>query len=206
MQRDIDDPLRNSFHAALTVRFANEACAIESWSDGAAALFGRSAADVTGRPLAFALGAEAACERALRDGAVDLPTIECRTAAGEVVTVDLHAEPLGAGTLLLVRDPRALDGLRGVVREECRGKMIAMTARLAHEVRNPLSSVLLNLALLREVLHPSPGSDAIDSDEVLAAAESQIARIQFVVQQYVEAMRHADTPEAVFGDLAEYSA
>jgi len=63
----------------------------------------------------------------------------------------------------------------------------AMAAKVAHEIRNPLGSVSLNLDLIGEELNILPNSDA-RSDEcrvLLREMRSQVVRIHEVLQEYL---------------------
>ena len=63
-----------------------------------------------------------------------------------------------------------------------------MSARFAHEIRNPLASILINLDLIRDSLKrretEEPGSTG-DDDETVSSIASEVGRVQKVVQDYL---------------------
>ncbi len=63
-----------------------------------------------------------------------------------------------------------------------------MSARFAHEIRNPLASILINLDLIRDSMQrresDAPGSTG-DDDETISAIASEVGRIHKVVQDYL---------------------
>ena len=58
-----------------------------------------------------------------------------------------------------------------------------MSARFAHEIRNPLTSILINLDLLRDSIR-ARGAGA-DDEETVGAIASEVNRIQNVVRDYL---------------------
>jgi len=65
----------------------------------------------------------------------------------------------------------------------------AMSSKFAHEIRNPLTSILINLELLRDSMRSqsAPGED----EETLTSIASEVNRIQNVVQDYLRFGRKA---------------
>jgi signal transduction histidine kinase len=62
-----------------------------------------------------------------------------------------------------------------------------MSAKLAHEIRNPLSSITLNLALVGdEVATLAPDKNATELRTLLGAIDSEVRRIQRVTEDYLQ--------------------
>jgi len=72
------------------------------------------------------------------------------------------------------------------------GVVGSMAAQVAHEIRNPLGSISLNLDLIGEELHAlanSSGSSTAECDELLREMRSQVLRIRQVLQEYLRFAR-----------------
>jgi len=62
-----------------------------------------------------------------------------------------------------------------------------MSAKFAHEIRNPLTSILINLDLLRDSLRERSASE--EDEETVTAIASEVNRIQNVVKDYLRFSR-----------------
>jgi PAS domain S-box-containing protein len=63
----------------------------------------------------------------------------------------------------------------------------AMSAKLAHEIRNPLSSVILNLDLVGdEVAKLAPDATVAEMRTLLGAIDAEVRRIQRVTEDYLQ--------------------
>ena len=72
------------------------------------------------------------------------------------------------------------------------GVVGSMAAQVAHEIRNPLGSISLNLDLIGEELHAlanSSGSSTAECDVLLREIRSQVLRIRQVLQEYLRFAR-----------------
>src|SRR5262245_18321686 len=72
------------------------------------------------------------------------------------------------------------------------GVVGSMAAQVAHEIRNPLGSISLNLDLIGEELHAfanSSGSSTAECDVLLREMRSQVFRIRQVLQEYLRFAR-----------------
>ena len=219
MRQKLEELFRHSHHAVVLTRSQAADYEVLLWNPGAEALFGYRAADILGRSVTCLLpgdpeiGAQVELMRAstARREPCELENVPRLHQSGELRFVDVRyagcRDPAGEELMLFTfRDRLRHADMIDAVQSDRRAVFSSMTARLAHELRNPLSSVLLNLALVRDSLATDPASPAaarIDQDAVLTAAESQIARIQNVLQQYVDAARGAECPDDVFASLAE---
>ncbi|MEP7026993.1 MAG: ATP-binding protein [Candidatus Eisenbacteria bacterium] len=184
--------------------------AVEAWNRGAEALLGWSAEEAIGRPLDFLapLGrprgwfAEIAA-RVQVAGHARIPETELARKGGDRVWVD--------GSYTRVRDPggpdlgiwavfRDITEQRRLVEENLQADRLAligtMSAKFAHEIRNPLASILLNVELIRDALAaraPGPGETPGEDQEIVGSIASEVGRIQNVVQEY---LRFARLPKA----------
>ncbi len=74
-----------------------------------------------------------------------------------------------------------------LVRAERLATIGKMAAHITHEVRNPLSSIGLNLELLEEELSDRPRDD--EAPQLLAAIQSEVERLSRISEQYLAAVR-----------------
>jgi len=78
------------------------------------------------------------------------------------------------------------------IQAERLGVVGSMAAQVAHEIRNPLGSISLNLDLIGEELHAvanSSGSSTGECDVLLREMRSQVLRIRQVLQEYLRFAR-----------------
>lgn len=100
---------------------------------------------------------------------------------------DLTGEAIGV--LLLVRDCTELADLERQLRQA--DKMAALgtlSAGLAHEIRNPLSAVDLNLRLLEEEIGAGPGLPA-QGKEYLEIVKTELRRLSNILETFVRFSR-----------------
>jgi PAS domain S-box-containing protein len=184
--------------------------AVEAWNRGAEALLGWTAEEAVGRPLEFiAPGSRApgwftdVAARVQQAGHARIPETELVTRGGPSIWVD--------ASYTRVRDPggkdlgiwavfRDITDQRRLVEENLQAERLAligtMSAKFAHEIRNPLASILLNVELIRDALEaraPSPGETPGEDQEIVGSIASEVGRIQNVVQEY---LRFAKLPKA----------
>ena len=175
---------------------------VEQWNPGAATLFGHAAEEMRGRSLgrvhpggSFAPGAhEALLRDLLAHGHVRDPELRLVGRDGSDVWVDAgytlvrddRDRPLGIW--ILYRD---VTGQRRVLDDRIHAERLAlvgvMSAKFAHEIRNPLTSMLINLDLLRESLEAHAASQ--EDVETVAAVAAEVNRIQNVVKEYLRFSR-----------------
>lgn len=165
--------------------------------------FNRAAEAVVGTPLEQALGQpleqvlepshplrpllEAVCEQkvGLRDATMTLPR-EGRPRE-LLVSVFFVPEPQKAtGTMVLLRDLESIKRFQSVLSYSAELTALAnLTSGVAHEVKNPLNTMMLHLQLLKE--KPDVPSD--ERQENLEALGRQIQRLDRVVQGFLKFMR-----------------
>lgn len=144
--------------------------------DGFTSLLGLEGADATS-----ALRARAEADPALRAllAGAGPGTVSIAGAAGDLT---LERVPGDGGALLVVRSPGASTWLEEAMRAQALG---ALAAGLAHDVKNPLNAMALQLALLTEKL-AAMGDAAPAADSNLGALRDQIGRVNEVVRRYLD--------------------
>lgn len=176
--------------ASGTIRFANQTLA------GFLAAEGR---ELEGLPIdrAFpglagaidwALGARNAIERgrSLRLARHPLPS---------GAHLDLHLRPMAAAdspssfALLAVKDVSESVRTEEALLRQTRTQALAnLGDSVAHEIRNPLNSIHMNVQLLREGLH-RPGGDVGALDRIAETVQREIKRLDRVVRDFVQFSR-----------------
>lgn len=96
--------------------------------------------------------------------------------------VELERVPAGGGALLVARDPRAAEWLEHAMRSQ---GMTRLAAGLAHDVKNPLNAMALQLALLGDKLAATPEASAAAAVH-LGALRDQIGRVNEVVRRFLD--------------------
>ncbi len=143
---------------------------------GFLATFGVPAADA-GRVLR--LRAETSPElRALL--ASDGPGVA--TVAGPEGQVEVERIPAAGGALLVLRSPRAGDGVEHALRSQVLGRLVA---GVAHDIKNPLNAMSLQIALLGDKLEGVAGASQAASGH-LGALRDQIGRVNEVLRKLVD--------------------
>jgi two-component system CheB/CheR fusion protein len=85
-----------------------------------------------------------------------------------------------------------------------------MAAKVAHEIRNPLSSISLNAELLQDELSGRTDAHAIESKSLLDAIISEVDRLALLTEEYLlfsrlpESRFHQDDVGAMLAELAEF--
>jgi signal transduction histidine kinase len=100
-------------------------------------------------------------------------------AAGDVELERITARD---GVLLLVRTPDSAEWLEQAMRSQA---LTRLASGLAHDVKNPLNAMALQIALLGEKLS-SRGDIGVTSDTHLAALRDQIGRVNEVVRRFLD--------------------
>jgi signal transduction histidine kinase len=96
---------------------------------------------------------------------------------GEELELCRHAA--AAGALFLVRSPRLQEKLEHGLRSAALSRLVA---GMAHDIKNPLNAMALQLALLSEKLSP----DGAAAAPHLAALREQIGRVNDVVRRFMD--------------------
>src|SRR6266849_8549684 len=175
---------------------------VTSWNRGAEALYGYSAAEIIGRPLAVLVPTdrmgelERNLERLNREERVGSYETERVHKNGTRLRVLLSVSPIRneqgdlVGASAIARDitqqKRTEESLRRNERLATAGRL---TAAIAHEIKNPLEA-LTNLVYLAR-------RDAAGRDEYLRLAEQEIGRLDSIAQQALGFVREGASPEAL---------
>ncbi len=175
---------------------------VTSWNQGAQMLYGYTAKEILGRPLAVVVPVERMgelehnLERLNREERVGSYETERIHKNGSRLRVLLSVSPLRnekgqlVGASAISRDisqqKRTEEALRRNERLATAGRL---TAAIAHEIRNPLEA-LINLVYLAR-------RDAAGRDEYLRLAEQEIGRLDSIAQQALGFVRETTAPEQV---------
>lgn len=107
------------------------------------------------------------------------PVVRLPAGPGEV---ELERVPAGGGALLVVRDPREAEWREHAMRSQ---GLTGVAAGLAHDVKNPLNAMALQLALLGDKLAATPEASAAAANH-LGALRDQIARVNEVIRRFLD--------------------
>ena len=103
-------------------------------------------------------------------------------------------------SLYLTKKNRALEHSRQS--SERAAYRVNLGSGLAHEIRNPLNSMNMNLQMLEEELQGVPGLESGEHVEMLRSMQSEIKRIATLIDVFLQYARPA-TPKFVVADLNE---
>ena len=173
---------------------------VTSWNQGAEMLYGYTAHEILGRPLAVVVPVERMgelehnLERLNREERVGSYETERIHKNGSRLRVLLSVSPIrnekgqlvGASAISrdITQQKRTEEALRRNERLATAGRL---TAAIAHEIRNPLEA-LINLVYLAR-------RDAAGRDEYLRLAEQEIGRLDSIAQQALGFARETTAPE-----------
>lgn len=85
-----------------------------------------------------------------------------------------------------------------------------MAAKVAHEIRNPLSSISLNAELLQDELRGRMDARGLEAKSLLEAIVSEVDRVALLTEEYLQFSRlpesrfHQDDLSAVLADVAGF--
>jgi signal transduction histidine kinase len=128
----------------------------------------------------------------LRARAADVPALRALLAGeGDEIasipghggaSVEVERIPSGPGALLVLRTPRASEWLEQAMRS---AGLARLASGVAHDIKNPLNAMSLQVALLGEKLAPlAEASEAAASH--LRAVRDQIARVNEVLRRFLD--------------------
>jgi signal transduction histidine kinase len=128
----------------------------------------------------------------LRARAADVPALRALLAGEgdgvarvdglEGVSLELERIPSGPGALLVLRTPRASEWLEQAMRAV---GLARLASGVAHDIKNPLNAMSLQVALLGEKLAPSAEASAAAASH-LRAVRDQIARVNEVLRRFLD--------------------
>jgi PAS domain S-box-containing protein len=177
-----------------------------SWNRAAERIFGWREEEVIGKPFTMLIppelieaGEPERIEKQIqKTGYYHFETVRLAKDGRRVsvdVTVSLlrDAHGKGIGRSAILRD---ITERKRLEEEKLRADRLAvigaMSARLAHEIRNPLSTITLNIELVRdeiEALAKDAGNAAEESRTLLRSIDSEVRRIQRVTEDYLQFAR-----------------
>jgi len=190
---------------------------VRSWNRGASLIFGYRPEEIVGRPMDVLVPEELIRAGEIQHltstlaatGTARLAETQRLARGGRRVWVDASyttvRDPDGRpqGTWAIMRD---LTERRRAQETQLQAERLAligtMSAKLAHEIRNPLGSVGLNLDLLRDELEDMKSGRQKNSQEslgLLHSIEGELARVQRVIEDY---LRFARLPSVKLRQLA----
>jgi PAS domain S-box-containing protein len=177
-----------------------------SWNQAAERVFGWRAEEILGKPFTLIVPPELvqAGEMGRIDHEIDdeghynLETVRLAKDGRRVpveVSVSLLRDPQGQpiGRSAILRD---ITERKRLEEEKLRAERLAvigaMSARLAHEIRNPLSSITLNIDLVHDevdTLSRDNTTSANEARSLLQSINSEVRRIQRVTEDYLQFAR-----------------
>jgi PAS domain S-box-containing protein len=177
-----------------------------SWNQAAERVFGWRAEEILGKPFTLIMppdlvqaGEVDRIDREIRaEGHYNLETVRLSKDGRRVpveVSVSLLRDPQGQpiGRSAILRDITERKRLEDEkLRAERLAVIGAMSARLAHEIRNPLSSITLNIDLVRDEVDTLSHDNATSANEarsLLQSIDSEVRRIQRVTEDYLQFAR-----------------
>jgi len=121
---------------------------------------------------------------------------EVLTSSGELRTIAWHNTALTdhsgriIGTLSSGEDITERNRLQAeLVRAERMASIGRISAQVAHEVRNPLASVSLNVELLADELDSYKGQDTGEARAIVATILKEVERLSGIVEEYLQYSR-----------------
>ncbi len=105
-----------------------------------------------------------------------------RMTGADGAAVELERVSVAAGALLLARSPRTAEWLEHAMRSQ---GLTRLAAGLAHDIKNPLNAMALQLALLADKLSSSPEASSASGGH-LGALREQIGRVNEVVRRFLD--------------------
>jgi PAS domain S-box-containing protein len=197
---DVEDRLRTAIeHARDAILTCDTNGAITAWNRGAEELFRLPAAAIEGRSLASLVLVEQpdAWARTLvrnvrESGHVRIAELELVTGEDGRIWADASfsrmrgPEGEDTGVWAVFRD---ITEQRRLLQQSLDAERLAlvgtMSAKFAHEIRNPLASIQLNVELIGDALRARPSPSGEDDEGLVRAIASEVQRIRNVVQEYL---------------------
>ncbi len=124
-----------------------------------------------------------------KERTVEDKEIECVTPSGRRLTLQLNtavlrdSEGQAVGAILLIKDLSEMKLLQSRIRRaDTLAALGRITASLAHEIKNPLSGISINLELLEETLYDEKLENEEEIREYLKVIAGEIKRLEDLVK------------------------
>ena len=119
-----------------------------------------------------------------RDVQVALP--EGRRAGVRLSAYVLRDPDRPAGVLLILRDLASIRTFEQDLQEASRLSVLArLTASVAHEIKNPLNSMVINMEVLRGILDSLPADVRTESERYVTVVTEEIYRLDEVIRDFL---------------------
>lgn len=201
--QELESIINDSADAIFTVDTEKR---FRSWNRAAEQVFGWSADEIIGKPVQFLVPPnlleagelEQIDGEVAAHGHIHIETVRLAKDGRRVpieLSVSVVRDPQGdpIGRCAILRDITERKRLEEAKLQAERLAVIgAMSAKLAHEIRNPLSSITLNLALVGDeaaVLAEAEPAATAEMRTLLSAIDSEVRRIQRVTEDYLQFAR-----------------
>lgn len=173
---------------------------IVSWNRGAESLFGYTANEVLGRHFSFLVPEDLVKSREIErlrkkvtaDGYIQNYETERVTKEGRRIIVSLtrtlikDADGRAIGSSAILRDITEKKKLEErLLQSERLATIGRMSAKVAHEIRNPLSSISLNSELLEEEIVSYKGVDSSEAKALLKSITRELDRLTEITDDYL---------------------
>jgi len=76
-----------------------------------------------------------------------------------------------------------------LLQHERKSMIVKMSAQVAHEIRNPLGSLTLNIDLLDDAISGYQAPEAVEAKELIATIKNEIESLHKVLREYLECTR-----------------
>jgi PAS domain S-box-containing protein len=200
---ELESIINDSADAIFTVDTEKR---FRSWNRAAEEVFGWKAEEITGKPVQFLMPPDLLASGELEqidneiavNGHIHLETVRLAKDGRRVpielsvsVVRDPQDDPIGRCAILRdITERKRLEDAK--LQAERLAVIGSMSAKLAHEIRNPLSSVILNLDLVGDeaaALAEQEPSATAEMRTLLNAIRSEVRRIQRVTEDYLQFAR-----------------
>ena len=198
---------------------------ITSWNRGAQSMFGYDEEEILGKPLSILIPEDLKQKKELewisqqirksgyiRNYETERLTKDGRRLQVEItrtVIYDRDGKILGSSAILRdISERKALEAR--LLQSERLATIGKMAARVAHEIRNPLSSISLNVELLEDEIQAFQPASTEESRTLLKAISEEVDRLTQITEEYLQFSRfpksqfHPGNVNEVLEDLLDF--
>lgn len=206
-QRKLEEEIRSKDQYLLTVLDGSADAIlsvdanhiIKSWNKGAEIIFGFTKEEAIGRPLTFLIPPdlmrehEAISKRVVEKGRVGSYETKRLTRDGRIVDVsitrtlvrDESGSPMGYSVIARDISEEAILRKR-LVQAERMTKLGELSASLAHEIKNPLNSIIITLEVLKSRVSGLLGSLGGSVEKYFTVITEEIKRLDGVIKNFLD--------------------